>query len=111
MPPPGFQIKKGTGDVEPTSQLVSTTRAVTTSTAHYRQTYEQKSISLPPPPRLVGDSINGARESVDSVHVGSTLGRTAKRYPCSNNSTIASVTINSKSYLGTIFDKRGNRLY
>ena len=41
-PSPGFQINEGTGEVEPTSQLVSTNRAATTSTSHYGQSYEQE---------------------------------------------------------------------
>ena len=61
-PPPGFQINEGTGEGEPTSQLMSTIRAATISTVHHAQTYEEESISLLPPPNLVGDSTNGARE-------------------------------------------------
>ena len=93
-PPPGFQVNKGTGEVEPTSQLVSTIRAATTSTSHYDQSYEQESINLSPSPHLVRDSTNTASETANSIHVGSTFGRTGKRYPPSNNSTISSVTVN-----------------
>ena len=92
-------------------QVVSTIRAAGTCTAHHGKTYEQESISLPPSPHLVVDSINGTKVTVDSVHMGSTFGRTGKRYPPSNISTISSVTVNGKSYKGPIFDKRGNRLY
>ena len=69
-------------------QVVSTIRAAGTCTAHHGKTYEQESISLPPSPHLVVDSINGTRESADSVHVGSTFGWKGKKYPLSNNSTI-----------------------
>ena len=109
-PPPGFHINERTGEAEPTSQLVSTIKAVATSTVHHGQTHEHESAGLPPSPHLVGDSINGTREVVDSVHVGSTFGRSGKRYPPSNNSTTSSVTVNGKSYQGSIFDERDNRL-
>ena len=109
-PPPGFQINEGTGEVEPTSQLISTIRTATTSTSPYGQSYEQESIDLPPSPHLIRDSIYDAREGASSIHVGSTFGRTGKRYPSSNNSTISSVTVNGKPYQGPIFDERGNRL-
>ena len=82
----------------------------TTSTAHHGQTHEKESIGIPPSPHLVGDPINGAMESFDSVHVGSTFERTGKRFAPSNNSTISSVTVNGKSYQGPIFDEGGNRL-
>ena len=90
------------------SQLVSTIRAGITSTAHHGQ--KQESIGLSPPPHLAGDSINGARENVNSVKIGSTFGRTCKRFPPSNNSTTYSVMVNGKSYQGPIFDERDNRL-
>ena len=109
-PPPGFQINERTGEVEPTSQLVSTIREAATSTVQHGQTHEHESVSLSPSPHLVGDSINRTREVVDSVHVGSTFGRTGKRCPPSNDSTISSVTVNGKSYQGPIFDERSNRL-
>ena len=96
-PPPGFQINERTGEVEPTSQLVSTIRAAATSIVHHGQT-QHESVSLPPSSYLVVDSINGMREVVDSVQVGSTFGRTGKRYPPSNNSSKSSVTVNGKSY-------------
>ena len=89
------------------SQLVSTIRAGITSTAHHGQ--KQESIGLSPPPHLVGDSINGARETVSSAHIWSTFGWTGRRYHPLNNSTISSVMVNGKSYQGPIFDKRGNR--
>ena len=109
-PPPGFQINEGTGEVEPTSQLVSTIRAATTSTLHYGQSYEQESIDLPPSPHLVRDSISTAREGANFKHVGSTFGQIGKRYPPSNNSTTSSVTVIGKFSQGPIFDERGNRL-
>ena len=99
-PPPGFEVNEGRGEVEPTSQLVSTIRAATTSTSHYGQSYEQESINFPPSPHLVRDSTNTASEGANFVHVGSTFGRTGKRYPPSNNSTISSVTVNGKTYHG-----------
>ena len=70
-PSPGFQINKGTGEVELTSQLISTIRAATTNTSHYGQSYEQESIDLPPSPHFVRDSINTAGEGANSIHVGS----------------------------------------
>ena len=103
-------MNERTGEVEPTSQLVSTIREATTSTVQRGQTNEYENVSFPPSPYLVGDSINGTREVVDSVHVGSTFGRSGKRYPPSNNSTTSSVTVNGKSYQGSIFDERDNRL-
>ena len=109
-PPQGFQINEETGEIEPTSQLVSTIRVAATNMAHYGQTYGQESIGLPPPPHLVGDSINGAGDNNNSVQVGGTFERTSIRYPPLNNSTISSVTVNGKSYRRPIFDKRGNRL-
>ena len=103
-------MNERTGEVEPTSQLVSTIREATTSTVQRGQTNEYENVSFPPSPYLVGDSINGTREAVDSIHVGITFGRTSKQCPPSNNSTISSIIVNGKSYQGPIFDERGNRL-
>ena len=58
-PPPGFQINERTGEVEPTSQLVSTIRAAATSKVHHGLTHEHESVSLPPSLHLVVDSVNG----------------------------------------------------
>ena len=109
-PPPGFQVNESTGEIEPTSQLVSTIRAATSNVRFHDQGYDRSNTSLPPPIRLVGDSVNGSIESPVQVQVGSTFGRSGRRQPHSNSSTISSVTVNGKPYQGHVFDEKGNRL-
>ena len=86
-PPPGFQVNEGTGEIEPTSQLISTIRAAIVGVAHYGQTHEQDSVGLLPPSHLVGDLVNGSSDNPDLVQLGSTFGRSGRRQPYSNNST------------------------
>ena len=110
-PPPGFQVNESTGEIEPTSQMVSTIRAATAKVTFQDRGDDRSNASLPPPIHLVGGSVNDSIESPVQVQVGSTFGRSGRRQPHSNNSTISSVTtVNGKAYQGHVYDERGNRL-
>ena len=109
-PPSGCQINPQTGRIEPNKQMVSAIRAATSNISYDNHAHNQSRVGFASPPHVIGESRNRALGEGDSTQLGTSFGRSGRYQPSSSNSTISSVTLNGRSYNGSIFDKKGNKL-
>ena len=110
-PPPGFTLDADDRP-QPSTHLISAIRA---SIIGEVQSTQQESSStaivpLPPPP---SNSVGGPIPPVVMTNpssAGQSFGQAGTRITPTDNSTIATVTVNGRSITGPIFDSNGNRI-
>ena len=90
--------------------MVSTIVVTTSNTSNDSLIYDQARIGFSSPPHVVGDSRSGVTSVTNTTQLGASFGRPGKRYSPSSNSTFSMATVNRRSYHGTIFDKKENKL-
>ena len=109
-PPPGFQINPHTGKAEPNTRMVSTIGATSSNASYSNQAHVQGRVGFNSPPHVIGESTTSVADNMGTSQLGTSFGRSGKRYVSSSNSTISSVTLNGRSYHGPVFDEKGNKL-
>ena len=109
-PPPGFQINSHTGKAEPNIRMVSTIGAAASNASYSNHAHTQGRVGFSSPPHVIGESITAVTDDASTAQLGTSFGRSGKRYTSSSNSTISSVTLNGRSYHGPVFDEKGNEL-
>ena len=90
--------------------MVSTIGAATSNTSYTDQAHTQARVGFGSPPHVIGESITTVADNTGTSQLGTSFGRSGKRYTSSSNSTISSVTLNGRTYHGPVFDEKGNKL-
>ena len=90
--------------------MISTIGAATSNTPYSDQSLTQTRVGFSSPPHVIGESITTVADNTGTPQLGTSFGRSGKRYTSSSNSTISSVTLNGRSYHGPVFDEKGNKL-
>ena len=90
--------------------MVSAIRAVTSNTSYDNNTHSQNRVEFASLPHVIGESTSGASGEGNPTPLGTSFGRSGRWQPPSSNSTISSVTLNSRSYHGPVFYDKGNKL-
>lgn len=67
-------------------------------------------VPLPPPPSTSAGGPVPPMVMTNSSTAGQSFGRAGTKVASTDNSTIANVTVNGRSYSGAIFDAQGNHI-
>ena len=111
-PPHGFVLDSD-GRPQPSNQLVAAVRASMigeVSTTTMDQQESTAIVPLPPPPSTSAGGPVPPMVMTNPMNAGQSFGRAGSRVVSSNNSTIATVTVNGRSFSGPVFDGQGNRI-